>query len=66
MKNPEANHKAVECVLKVTKQGLFWTDRETYFKNQKCSLWKHPDCYLSVRVFQSSKTCRTDYSKASF
>lgn len=42
MKSPEGNYKAVEHVLKVTKQGLFWTNRETLFKNQKCSR------YLSV------------------
>lgn len=29
MKSPEGNYKVMECVLKVTKQGLFWTNRET-------------------------------------
>lgn len=29
MKSPEGNYKAMECVQKVTKQGLFWTNRDT-------------------------------------
>lgn len=34
MKSPEGNYKAMECVLKVTKQGLFWINRETLQKSK--------------------------------
>lgn len=34
MKSPEGNHKAMECVRKVTKQGLFWTIRGTLKKSK--------------------------------
>lgn len=29
MKSPEGNYKGMEYVQKVTKQGLFWANRET-------------------------------------
>lgn len=34
MKSPEGHYKAVKCVLKVTKQGLLWTNRETLKKSK--------------------------------